>query len=121
MATAPVLGGVTMPHPIQYEEIISYYGASQIMANGSLRLELQSSSAKRSFSFAWHGLTTAQRDTVISGLATTATASVTLTAPTGSSYTVTRSGNADDLPMRVVPTGNGNYRWDIGPLILREV
>lgn len=121
MATQPVLGGTTMPHPSEYEEVIGYYGAAQTMADASLRLELQDSSAKRRFSFTWRGLTTAQRATIITALATTATASVTLVTVTGDSYTVTRSGEPDDVPSQVVPTGNGNYRWNVGPLRLRQV
>lgn len=110
-----------MPYPSEYEEVIGYYGASQFMADGSLHLELQDSSAKRRFSFTWRGLTTAQRATIITASATTATASVTLVTVTGDSYTVTRSGEPDDIPSRIVPTGNGNYRWDVGPLHLRQV
>jgi len=122
MATAPILGGTTMAYPSECEIVRGYYGSSQVMADGSMRLELVNANPKHTITMSWRGVTTAQKDTILTAVATTATASVAFTAPTGTVYTlVTRSGEDTDLKMTMIPTSNGNYRWNVGPLKLREV
>ena len=121
MATAPILGGTTMAYPSECEIVRGYYGSSQVMADGSMRLELVNANPKDEITMSWRGVTTAQKDTILTAVATTATASVQFTAPTRTVYRLeTRIGEDTDLKMKMLLTPNRNYRGNHGPCKRRE-
>lgn len=120
MSTQPVLGAVTLPWPSEYSEPYGYRGASVEMANGTLAFDLVNPNSKRNFSLTWTHLTDAQRATVHTAFDTTKTASVTFVAPTGSSYTVTRAANQNELKWSLREAAGGVFRWSTS-MKLREV
>lgn len=120
MATQPVLGGTTMAHPSTYEESYGYRGAAVEMANGSIAWDLVTTTAKRVFTLGWKNISTTARNTIHTAFDTVKTATQTFTAPTGSSYTVTRAPGQDELEWSAVADGQGNLRWST-TMQLREV
>lgn len=89
MASAPILGGVTLPLPAKYEEAWFQRGTARRMADGSIRWDYISVTMKRKFRISWLNISSANRTTVLSAINTAITGiGVSYTSPEGSSYTV---------------------------------
>jgi hypothetical protein len=119
MAT-PVLGGVTLPNPSEYEVQEEYRGAGRLMADGTVVYDLYSTTAKHVYTLTWATLTTAQKATVVSAFATVKNSSATMTDFEGNSVTVTRAPDQDTVTFTAVPVANGGVRWR-AQITLREV
>lgn len=114
MATTPALGGTTLPQVSAtdgYTETLDYRGGMRRMANGSVTIDLVASSVKRKFRLTWPGLTDAQKGTVTTAFATIDDSSASFTAPTGTSYTVTRDPDSPGLTFDSYMQGGGAMRW----------
>jgi len=114
MATAPVLGGNTLPHVTAadgYSETITYRGGMRRHADGSVIVNLVNASAKRKFRLSWPALTDAQKATMITAYASVDDSSASFTAPSGSTYTVTRDPDSPGLSLDSYMIGGGSLRW----------
>ncbi len=123
--TTPALGGQTLAEPAAdggYKEELFYRGASVLMADGSIKIDLVQSTAKLEFTLKWTGITTAQRTTIETAFATikTSFSSNNFTAPTGTQYTVTRHPSQDTLDWDSTMIAGNTLRWGTS-MKLREV
>ena len=119
MAT-PVLGGVTLPMPSEYEVQEEYRGQGRMMADGTVVYDLYSTTGKHVYTLTWATLTTAQKAAVASAFATVKNSSAAMTELEGNSVTVTRSADQDTITFTDVPVANGGVRWR-AQMTLREV
>lgn len=106
VAVAPVLHTTTLPMPSsegQTEEVF-YKGRVERMANGNLVRDNVSNSPKLRFTLDWVALTAAERNTVMTALATVADGS-------SRSYTSIRN-----LTYTVVLAEDGEPEWEIVPV-----
>ena len=123
--TQPVLEGNTLPYPASpdgYTEELLYRGASQEMADGTIVWDLVNTSVKREFTIKWVGLTSTDKTTVetaFEAIKISYTAS-NFTAPTGSTYSVTRHPSQDTLRWDSVITAGATLRFGT-TIKLREV
>lgn len=122
MATAPVLGGNTLPHPDDdgFQVTYGYRGASREMADGSVVTDLVQTNGKRKIALTWSMATDAQRVTLQTAFDTVKNATASFTDPNNATYNVTRDTQAGDLQMQVVKTAETTLRWHI-VMTLREV
>jgi hypothetical protein len=121
-ATTPALGGTTMAqvkNPDGYEETVEYRGGMRELADGTVVVDLVVAGAKRKFALHWENITTAQRATILTAYATVDDGSATLTAPTGSSYTVMRDMGSPTLDFTAQINSAGDLVWT-GSMFLRE-
>lgn len=123
IAIAPVLHTTTLPMPFRegQEERVFYKGSVQRMASGALVRDNVSSTPKLRFVLEWRGLTTAERTTVMTALATVADGtSRSFTSARNLTYTVVLA--EDGAPeWTVYPArGGSEFRFD-GALTLEEV
>lgn len=118
---APTLAGYTLPSPYAdggYQEKVEYRGATVEMADGTQQTDLVQASAKRKWRVEFRIITSAQKSTVESAWDAIKDASATFTDPNGSSYSVTRDGDAD-LEWKWVKAASG-FRYS-ATIALREV
>ena len=120
MATQPVLGGTTLPYPAieGLDETIEYRGGNAVMADGSQVTDLVDANAHRTFVLSWRGLTSAQKDTVETALATVKNTTQSYTHIDGDSYTVSADGAAT-IKWTIYMVGGGALRYD-GSVALRS-
>ena len=122
--TQPVLASNNLPHPAPdgYRETVEFRGASTEMADGTVVYDLVNSTAKHVFILKWQNLTTTQRGTVETAWAAikSSYSASNYTAPTGTSYTVTRDPGQRTLDWQAQIVAGGTLRWS-GELRLREV
>ena len=110
----PVLGSVTMPAIAAadgYSEVLAYRGGMRRKANGSVTTQLVDANVKRKFRLTWPALTDAQKTTVTSAFATVDDSSASFTAPTGTTYTVTRDPDSPGVSFDMYMIGGGTVRW----------
>jgi len=122
MATQPVLEGTTLAYPYDYEEQAEFRGASVETADASVYFDLAQTSLKHLFTLRFRGLTTSQRtdiETAYTALKSNYTTS-NFTAPTGTTYTVTRDPAQKELRWQAQPVAGGTLYWQT-ELRLREV
>ena len=119
MATAPTLGGTTLPDPSGYRERVGYRGAPSEMADGTLAWDLVNVNAKREFTITWKALTAANKTTLETAFATVKSASATFLAPTNVSYTVTRHPEQGDIEFEAIKQNSTTLRYNV-TLQLRE-
>jgi hypothetical protein len=120
VATQPVLGGVTLPWPSEYRAAVGYRGGQLEMADGSVVTDLVTATAKRRWTLTWKSLSTADRATVESALATVKNAAATFTSLEGVTTSVTRDAQQGEVEFTAVPASNGRTLWQAS-LALREV
>lgn len=119
MATAPTLGGTTLPYPSGYRERVGYRGGFTELADGTVAVDLVNVNAKREFTVTWRGLTSAQKTTVETAFATVKSASATFLSPTNVSYTVTRSPDQAEIEWEAIKQNSTTLRWNV-TMQLRE-
>jgi len=123
--TQPVLATNNLAHPKSpdgYSETLLYRGASLEMADGTVVWDLVNTDAKHEFTLKWEGLTSAERATIETAFAAikSSYSASNFTAPTGSSYTVTRHPSQDTLEWQATIIAGNTLRWST-TLKLREV
>ena len=119
MATAPTLGGTTLPSPSGYRERVGYRGGFTEMADGTLAVDLVNTNAKREFTVTWKGLNDTQKGAVETAFATVKSASATFLSPTNVSYTVTRSPDQSEIEWEALKQNSTTLRWNT-TMTLRE-
>lgn len=122
MATQLVLAGTTLPWHSDYQRDREIRGVDTEMADGSIVTELVQASAKRIWRISWTSLTATQVATLENAFDAILDSSGSFTDMDGASYTVTRGADAG-LPV-TSDTGKlqtNGPRYDVGPLVLREV
>lgn len=119
--TQPVLKGNTLPHPSDYSEPIGYRGAFAEMADGAVFFDAVDSATKRRFILKYQNISSTDRSTIITAFVAIKDSytSNNFTAPTGTTYTVTRDDSQLEIDWSAV-VSNGALRWS-GELRLREV
>lgn len=85
--TQPVLGSYTLPHISGYEETRGFRGAMVEMADSTVHFDNVVSGAKRTFVLSWTMLTDTEKGTIESAYDALATATKTLTIPSGGGTT----------------------------------
>lgn len=122
MATQPVLGSTTLPHPTGYTETPEFRGATVEMADGSLVTHLVQSGAKRRFVLRWTGLTATQVGDVETAWAAIKAGSAAFTSPRNVSYTgVNLDPGQRELVWEWYLVKGGTELRANGELALREV
>lgn len=120
--SAPVLAGQTLATPKEYKRGRTYRGGRQVMASGALVTDLVSTTAKHRWELSWGLLTDAQYTTLRTAYDAIKDASGSYTDVDGTVYTVTLDEGFDELENEAVKiAGNGNVRWRVPALKLREV
>lgn len=117
--TTPVLGGYSLPDPSEYEETEEYRGGGRLMASGAVVYDLLSTIAKHAYMLTWDTLTSSQKTTVKAAFATVKNSSAAFTTLEGTSVTVTRDPEQDNITFKAVATASGT-RWGTS-MRLREV
>jgi hypothetical protein len=116
---APILAGQTLADPSGYKRTIIYHGGRQVMADGSLTIDLVNTSAKAIFELSWPALTDAQATTLQAAFDAIKDTSGSYTDISGSVYTVTLAQDYDALEFTHVRARGGN-RW-AASIKLRQV
>lgn len=119
MATAPTLGGTTLPYPSGYRERVGYRGAFSEMADGTVAVDLVNVNAKREFTVTWRAITAANKTTIETAFATVKNASATFLAPTNTSYTVTRHPDQAEIEFEAIKQNSTTLRFNV-EMRLRE-
>lgn len=119
MATAPTLGGTTLPYPSGYRERVGYRGAFSEMADGTVAVDLVNTNAKREFTVVFKGLSGTDKGTVETAFATVKSASATFLSPTNVSYTVTRHPDQPEIEWEALKVNSTTLRFNV-ELRLRE-
>jgi hypothetical protein len=114
------LGGQTLPDPSEYEESEGYRGGGRMMADGSVAFDLVTAAAKHEYTIGWGTLTAAQKTQVKDALATVKNASASFVTLEGTTVTVTRAQDQEEVRFTAVPVASGQVRWK-AQLKLREV
>ena len=118
--TTPILAGTTLPNPSEFTISRNYRGTTTEMADGTVRIDLVSTTAKHVFTLAWTGLTSTQVGTVTTAFDAIkeSYSASNFTAPNGTVYTVTRDSELSWDTFH----STGNLRYNSrNPLVLREV
>lgn len=108
MATQPVLGGTTLPHPSQFRRRRTYRGGRREMADGSLAVDLVSTTAKHTFDLEWPGLTSAELSTVQTAVAAIKDTAGAFLSPENVSYTVHLDDAAPELDIEMFRAGSSD-------------
>ena len=125
--SAPVLNSVTLPDPFEYQEFAGVRGAVTTVADGTTRWQLLQSGAKKRFLMRWRNLTSAQKTVLETALLAASTASKTLVAPDGESYTVILDQGSEEVEFKAVTKSSSTgptYRdivFETNAMVFREV
>lgn len=120
MATQPVLGSTTLPHPAGYRETPEWRGAMAEMADGTVVTHLVQTGAKRSFTLRWTGLTATDVGNVETAWTGIKQSSASFTSPRNVSYTVTLDPQQQGLEWEWYLVKGGTELRANGELRLRE-
>lgn len=116
--TQPILGSYTLPHISGYEETRGFRGAMVEMADSSVHFDNVVSSAKRMFILSWTMINDTEKGTIESAYDALATATKTLTIPSGGGTTTVSRTKAE---LRFVPLkATEGLLWSVS-MELREV
>ncbi|KKN74771.1 hypothetical protein LCGC14_0386640 [marine sediment metagenome] len=123
--TTPVLEAQTLAEPHWqdgYIEEILYRGASVEMADGSVKYDLVSATAKHEFTLKFIGITSGEKSTLETAFAAIKTGynNNNFTSPTNTQYTVTRHPSQRTLKWESIIIAGNTLRWST-TLRLREV
>lgn len=121
----PVLATNNLPHPAGpsgYDEQLEFRGAPSEMADGSVMFDLVNPTGKHLFVLKWENITATQKATVETAWTAIymSYSANNFTAPTGTTYTVTRDPGQTKIDWKSTITGAGELVWS-GELRLREV
>lgn len=93
--TQPALGSYTLPHISGYEESRGFRGAMVEMADSTVHFDNVNSSAKRTFLLSWSMINDTDKATLESAYDALATATKTLTIPSGGGTTTVSRTKAE--------------------------
>lgn len=116
---APVLAGQTLADPTDYKRTRTYRGGRQIMADGSMVIDLVNTSAKMTWELGWPAMTDAEFGKLRDAFDALKDTSGTFVDVDGTSYTVTL-GEAFDTLERVYVRSRAGNRWQAS-IQLRQV
>lgn len=122
--TTVTLGGTTLPalyYSSGYVERKAYRGATSIMADGSVSIDLVATGAKRNPQLTWTNIVEADKDTIDTALAAIVTnGSAELYTPNGENFNVTLDENMTLPTWTSILAAGGILLWS-GSVTLREV
>jgi len=107
---APVLAGQTLADPSTYKRTRAYRGGRQFMADGSMSIDLVSTTAKHAWELAWPALTDTQMGALQTAFDALKDTSGAYTDIDGTAYTVTLDEGFDTLERTFVRAQAGT-RW----------
>jgi len=120
MATL-TLNSNNLPDPQVYKITRFFRSSSTTMADGTIRFDLVSATAKRKFTLQWVAVTDADRTTLEAAFDDLDDGSQTFTDHLSASFTVTRAEDQDEIEFEHVPTATSGERWSTNTLVLVEV
>jgi hypothetical protein len=100
----------TLPNVSSFQVSVGYRGGSMLMSDGSTHFDIVNTNAKRTWILEWRGLTTAQKDTIVTAYALLKTGSVEFIPPdyiSGTKPFVIRSPEQDALVLKPVYSAGG--------------
>ena len=107
---APILAGKTLADPTGYTRRRTFRGGRQIMADGSLVIDLVNTSAKMTWEMTWPAMTDAEYTNLRDAFDLLKDTSGAFTDVDGTAYTVTLDENFDTLEREYVRAKSG-ARW----------
>jgi len=107
---APILAGQTLADPTGYTRRRTFRGGRQIMADGSIVIDLVNTSAKMSWEMTWPAMTDAQFTALRTAFDALKDTSGAFTDVDGAAYTVTLDESFDTLEREAV-RAKGGTRW----------
>lgn len=120
MATL-TLNSNNLPDPQTYKIGRFFRGSSVTMADGTIRFDLVSATAKRRFTLQWVAITDAERTILETAFDDLDSSSQTFTDHLSASFTVTRAEDQEEIEFEHVPTAASGERWSTNALVLVEV
>lgn len=118
MATL-TLNSTNLPDPTTYKESLFYVSAGEEMADGTIRHDKLVAAVKRRFTLQWTALSSAQKSTLITAFDDVSDSTKVFTDVDGTSYSVIRAKDQDELEFEALPTAAG-VLWSTGTLVLVE-
>ena len=116
---APILAGQTLADPSTYKRLRTYRGGRQFMADGSMTIDLVSTTPKHTWEMSWPALTDTQMTALQTVFDALKDVSGSYTDIDGTVYTVTLGEGYDELERTFVRAQAGT-RW-AAALKLRQV
>ena len=116
---APTLAGKSLADPTGYTRRRTFRGGRQVMADGSMVIDLVNTNVKMTWGMSWPALTDAQYNNLRDAFDLLKDTSGTLVDIDSTSYTVTLDEGFDTLE-RVAVRAKGGTRWQ-SSIRLRQV
>ncbi len=104
------LNNIPLAQVADYSISTAYVGGAVTLANGALRRDLMDVNAKRRFSLAWVGLTSAELATIEAAYAAAVAGDVAFVGPDGASCNV-NAGPNPGLRKEAYKVAGGTLRW----------
>lgn len=116
---APILAGQTLAHPTEYKKSITFRGGRQIMLDGTMVIDLVSTTGKTLWEMSWPAMSDSEVGALQTAFSALKDTSGSYTDIDGGVYTVTLAEDYDTIEYTFVRAKVGN-RWATA-LKLRQV